>query len=71
MESQITLGNQNLAKVQDSLSTNHLWQRAFSKGDQDLVNKKKEVSVENDFMHQCEQVEMKLDAIEVIIFKIC
>ena len=68
VNSTLSIGEPN--KVNDSLSTHHQWQKAFSKGDQVLDMKRKQVPLEEDFMHQTEQVEFKLDAIEVVIHKI-
>ena len=59
-----------LHEMNDSLSTNFQWQRAFSKGDQNLDAKRKGQNLESDFTHQAEQVEFKLDATEVVIVKI-
>ena len=58
-------------KMIESTSTNFQWQKAFSKGDQQLKAKKQTVSLEQDFTHQAEQVEIKIEAIEVVLFKIC
>ena len=58
-------------KMRDSMSTNFQWQKAFSKGDQNVNAKKRQFELESDFVHQCEQVEFKIDAIKTVLTKIC
>jgi len=60
--------NKNL---KDSISTNFQWQKAFSKGDQNVAVKKRQQELESDFMHQTEQVETKIDTIKTVLDKIC
>ena len=46
-----TLAPLPLEKMGDSVSTNFQWQKAFSKGDQSLEARKKNLSLEHDFTH--------------------